>query len=775
MENKNVVIRELFERLDQLTRQQKVFQDEINKIRLDIHKLSTPASSTSSDDSPMQAASKAEPSQVVPAEKIFHPDPVLPTQVTTRQRTRWEEFIGENLLNKVGIAVLVLGIGFGVKYSIDHGLINALTRIILGYFSGLILLIIAYRLRVKHAPFSSVLLSGGMAVLYFTTYAAYDIYHEIPQVLAFILMVMFTVFTVIAAIRYNYEVIGIIGLVGAYAVPLLLSEQSGEVLVLFSYMTIINTGILYLAFRKYWKRLYYAAFAITWLTFVLWYAFSFNKDEHGVVSLVFSTVFFATFYAAFLAYKLIRKEPLAKWDIICMLLNSFIYFGYGYLTIESLPNGEQFLGLFTLFTALVHFAACLFIYKTQTRFSDIFFFVAGMVLVFLTIAIPVQLEGNWVTLVWAAEAVLLFWIGRTKSFPIYEKISYTLMILAFLSLLHDWDSAYPAFYYYGYEENADFRIFANIQFLTSLLVGLSFVLILWIRRKHEAINYFAPHSPITQLINIGIPVLAVFILYAGAFKEIEAFWNNEYAASGIAMQSSDGVGYSQYNDNLLSFKRIWLIMYSALFATALCLVQWRWRTNISVMGCLAFNIVVLFVLITAGLLDIGVLRTTYLDQHLANLYSRDFGNIIIRYVAILSVIPLMVINRRLVRLEYFNTAARQAENLLFHFIVLVLLSSELIHWLDMARVENSFRLALSILWGAYALFLVVVGLSREAKSLRLGAIVLFAVTLLKLFVYDMEDMSTILKTVVMIVLGALLLIASFIYNKYKRSAGNEVP
>ena len=775
MENKNVVIRELFERLDQLTRQQKVFQDEINKIRLDIHKLSTPAASTSSDDSPRQAASRAEPSQVVPAEKIVHPDPVLPTPVSTRQRTRWEEFIGENLLNKVGIAVLVLGIGFGVKYSIDHGLINALTRIILGYFSGLILLVIAYRLRAKHAPFSSVLLSGGMAVLYFTTYAAYDIYHEIPQVLAFFLMVMFTVFTVIAAIRYNYEVIGIIGLVGAYAVPLLLSEQSGEVLVLFSYMTIINTGILYLAFSKYWKRLYYCAFAITWLTFVLWYAFSFNKDEHVVVSLVFSTVFFTTFYVAFLAYKLIRKEPLGKWDIICMLLNSFIYFGYGYLTIESLRNGEQFLGLFTLFTALVHFAASLFIYRTQTRFSDIFFFVAGMVLVFLTIAVPVQLEGNWVTLVWAAEAVLLFWIGRTKSFPIYEKISYTLMLLAFLSLLHDWDSAYPAFYYHGYEENADFRIFANIQFLTSLLVGLSFVLILWIRRKYEAINHFAPNSPITELVNIGIPVVAVFMLYVGAFKEIEAFWNNEYAASGIAMQSSDGGGYSQYNDNLLSFKRIWLIMYSALFATALCLVQWRWRTNISVMGCLAFNIVVLFVLITAGLLDLGVLRTTYLDQHLANLYSRDFGHIIIRYVAIFSVIPLMVINKRLVRLKYFNATARQAENLLFHFIVLVLLSSELIHWLDMARVENTFRLALSILWGAYALFLVVVGLSREAKSLRLGAIVLFAVTLLKLFVYDMEDMSTILKTVVMIVLGALLLIASFIYNKYKRSAGNEIP
>jgi uncharacterized membrane protein len=51
--------------------------------------------------------------------------------------------------------------------------------------------------------------------------------------------------------------------------------------------------------------------------------------------------------------------------------------------------------------------------------------------------------------------------------------------------------------------------------------------------------------------------------------------------------------------------------------------------------------------------------------------------------------------------------------------------------------------------------------------------VLFAVTLIKLFLYDMEDMSTIAKTLVMIILGILMLVSSFLYNKYKKPVENE--
>ena len=776
MENKDKVISELFARLDQLNAQQKVFHDEIQKIRRDIQRLQLSDSQTRTF--PERPAVTSLPEQK--AETFFSDKTNVPAQrlqtpeIRKRSKTAWEEFIGENLLNKVGIAVLVLGIAFGAKYSIDRGLIDPLTRIILGYISGLILLGIAYSLREKHMAFSSVLLSGGMAVFYFITFAAYSFYGLIPQTAAFALMVFFTVFTVLAALRYNYEVIGIIGLVGAYAVPFLLSDGSGRVVVLFSYMAIINAGILFLAFRKYWKRLYYFAFALTWLAFASWFAFSFNRHEHITVSLVFSTIFFVTFYATFLAYKILRSEPLGKWDIICMLLNSFIYFGYGYLTVDSSENGEQFLGLFTLVTAMIHFMACALIYKIQARSGDIFYFVAGLVLVFITIAVPVQLEGNWVTLVWAAEAVLLFWIGRAKSFPTYEKISYPLIVLAFLSLLHDWSNAYPPIYYYSGEFKPDLNLFLNIDFVTSMLVGVSFVLLLRVRGTHPG-NQAATQAPLSILLTIGLPALTVFIFYVGIFKEIEAFWYNEYAASRVSVRGSEGVEYDRYNEYLLNLKNIWLITYSALFAMTLALLQWRWRTDYSVLGCLAFNVIVLFSFITVGLLDLSALRAGHLEQDLASNYPPSHGYVYVRYIVIASIIPLLILNRRLVRLEYFNTTVRNAENLTFHFIVLVLLSSELIHWLDMAGVGNSFRLSLSMLWGTYALLLIIIGLSRDIRHLRLAAIVLFAVTLLKLFAYDMEDMSAILKTVVMIVLGALLLIASFIYNRYKRSAGNEVP
>ncbi|HEU5145181.1 MAG TPA: DUF2339 domain-containing protein, partial [Chryseosolibacter sp.] len=410
MENNEKAIEELVKRIDQLARQQKVFQDEIQQIQHEVSKLrNASVSGQPATVGPSTAVTQSITERVITAPSP-HTSP--PTLRAPKSKTPWEEFIGTNLLNKVGIAVLVLGIGFGAKYSIDHGLINPLTRIVLGYLSGITLLAIAFRLRESHTAFSAVLLSGGMAVLYFITYAAHSFYALIPQIPAFILMVLFTFFTVFAAMRYNVEVIAIIGLVGAYAVPILLSDGSGRAAILFSYISIINAGILFLAFHKYWKRLYYIAFILTWLTFASWYAFSFDVETQATLSLVFSTIFFATFYVTFLAYKLIRGEALGRWDVVCMLLNSFIYFGYGYLTIDSIPNGEEFLGLFTVWTALLHFAVCMVIYKKQRSLGDIFFFVAGTVLVFLTIAVPVQLEGNWVTLVWATEAALLFWIGR---------------------------------------------------------------------------------------------------------------------------------------------------------------------------------------------------------------------------------------------------------------------------------------------------------------------------------------------------------------------------
>lgn len=757
-------MRELSDRLEQLIRQHSAFQEQIQRISRELNELKT-----SSDMVPVTQERIPDPPPVQRPPVSF---PATPAPSVGKPRRRWEEFIGTNLLNKIGIAVLVLGVAFGAKYSIDHNLINPLTRIILGYIAGIILIAIAFRLREKHAAFSAVLLSGGMAVLYFITYVAYSMYDLIPQVPAFILMVIFTAFTVFAAVRYNYEVIGIIGLVGAYAVPVLLSDGSGRVVILFSYIAIINAGILLLAFRKYWKRLQYTAFALTWMTFSSWFSFLFYVDKSVGVALSFSTLYLLMFYLMFLANKLLRSEALGRWDVVCMLLNSFIYFSFGYLAVSELPNGERYLGLFTVATALLHFVAVVIIYKTRRTSSDVFYFVAGMVLTFLTIAVPVQLEGNWVTLVWAAEAALLFWIGRTKGFHAYEKLSYPLVVLALFSLVHDWDSTYPSFFYDA-EPGAEYPVLLNVQFLTSMIVGVAYLVITWLWRRFPLSGLTGRSVFIDRFGSVAMPVLGVVIIYLGFYKEIEAFWNFKYAASRLTLTTSDGFEYYEYDASALNFKVAWLLMFSALFGYGLYFMHTKFGTRLSYIACLAFNAVVLMAFITAGLVQLSELRSAYVNQELDEYFSRGIGHILVRYASVLLMLPLLWLNRRLVVANATGNAVRRIETLFFHLVVLALLSSELIHWFDLAEVENSFKLSLSILWGAYALFMIVYGLSRDAKHIRLGGMVLFAVTLIKLFAYDMEDMSTILKTVVMIVLGALLLIASFIYNKYKGSTRDE--
>jgi uncharacterized membrane protein len=63
--------------------------------------------------------------------------------------------------------------------------------------------------------------------------------------------------------------------------------------------------------------------------------------------------------------------------------------------------------------------------------------------------------------------------------------------------------------------------------------------------------------------------------------------------------------------------------------------------------------------------------------------------------------------------------------------------------------------------------LIILGIWKKKKYLRIGSIILFGITLLKIFLYDLSDLDTISKTIVFIVMGSLMLIVSFLYIKYR--------
>lgn len=701
------------------------------------------------------------------------PSQAKPTAQRKKEKTPLEEFIGTNLLNKIGIAVLVVGISFGVKYAIDHDMLSPLTRIILGYLAGSILIGIAIRLKKNYHAFSAVLLSGGMASLYFITYAAYDFYQLIPQIMAFGIMVLFTAFTVFAALQYNLQAVAVIGLVGAYGVPFLLSDGSGRVAVLFSYVTILNGGILYISFKKTWRLLFSMAFSLTWMIYGAWMFSDYSYEKHFWLSLGFATVFFVLFYVAFLVGKMVQDVKLTWRDIVLVLLNCFIYYGSGYGVIEGHPNGELYLGLFTVANALIHFIVCFILFTRAKDAKDSFYFVAGLVLTFLTLAVPVQLEGSWVTMIWALEAGLLFWIGRTKNFPVYELLSYPLVALACFSLLHDWSS--QAFIYSNYFSGEETRTlpipFLNVYLLTSLMVAGMFGFFTWQSHRTQPADTLKIITTFQPLLRIMLPAGLLVVLYVSFFREISLFFNQQFQLTSIKIAGDDYA--REYNYDWLSYRALWSICYSAFFVFALWVVNLRYVKNPIVNYVIAGgSALIVLTFLSVGLSELESLRYSYLRTDDAY-FTHGIGNLIIRYVSHVFIGTLLFITYKIA--TDWSATLKRIERLLFHFTLLTLLSSELLNILALSDIHNGFKLALSILWGGYALYLIIWGFTKDQSYLRISGITLFAITLLKLFFYDMQDMSTIAKTVVLMILGVLMLIASFIYNQRKKKTQENDP
>ena len=768
-------LNDLLSRLNSLTRKQEDFAQEISELREEILNI-TRSSNQPEPTQPFKENTKVEikdqpntskPAQINQPSTLPNTFPEYkPNGKNNNRNKRYrnlEKVIGENLISKIGIAILVLGVAIGTKYAIEHELISPLTRIIMGYMVGVVLLGFAMKLKRNYDNFSAVLLSGAMAILYFITFAAYNFFGLIPQFLTFTIMVFFTVFTVLASLNYNKPIIAHFGLVGAYLIPFLLSDGTGKVVVLFSYMAIINAGILAIAFRKYWKSLNYVAFGLTWMIYVSWYMSSYQVESHFTIASIFLLIFFAGFYSTFLVYKLAKKEKFDSTDVILILANSFIFYGMGYAILDNYPKGNQLLGLFTLCNAFLHSIISVLIYKHKLADRNLFYMVSGLVLIFIAIAIPVQFDGNWVTLLWAGEAALLFWIGRTKKAPVYEGLSYLIMVLSFLSLFQDWIISSNILTNHPLTNELPFF---NIQFFTSLLFIAAFGFILLLNRNINYPSVFISQKEILKSVSTIISVTTLVTLYVTFFNEISLAFDQFYLNSAVS-KSQDGLVI--HDVNILSFKTCWLINYSLLFTSILCFINIKWIKNVSFAKTSLFlSGLVVFIFLTVGLYQLSELRENYM-KHIQAGEDASIYVLIIRYATYIFIAISIYINSIYVKGNLADTKIKNEFPLFLHATILWVVSSELINWMDLLGSSGSYKLGITILWGVYSLAMIILGIWRKNKSIRVAAIVLFGVTLAKLFLYDLSSLTTIAKTIVMVSLGILLLIISFLYNKYKRS------
>ncbi len=786
-------INELEQRIGNLLYRQSVFYKEIKQLENELAELKrqsnfSSVSATNTVKTPAEKpterpvekpierptetpAEKTTETPVITAPSTPKPQFSLPTINRPKQPSDLEKIIGESWINKIGILIVIIGVAIGAKYSIENELISPLTRIILGYLVGVGLLGFGIKLKPKFEGYSAVLVSGSISIFYFITYFAYSFYNLIPQILAFAMMLIFTVFTVFAAIKYNRVVIAHIGLIGAYAVPFLLSSGSGRVDILFSYMLIINLGILFISIKRDWKTLHYSAFFFTWMIYGSWFAnksFDSNLQGYEALGIGFATAFFLVFYGVSLFNNIISKEKLDKVNIILILLNSFIYFGFGYGIFNSNTKLDTYLGLFTLFNAVIHFVVLFFIKSKKLADSTLFYSTLGMVFTFITIAIPIQLDGSWVTLLWIAQGTILFWIGKTKNIPIYEKISLPILGLSFLSLLEDWS-------FYRYTNNGDIQAFWNINFLTGILAILGYGFVVYLSRKHDETEENQKFSPFNAIKSFYLPALLVLTVYLTFRNEIAYYFNYWLENSSLkGKEISEIDEYSLYNYDINVFKNIYLLAYSLVFFGGLALLNFhKFKNKVLGISAIVIGLLTLLSAQTFGLEELGELRYAYINGGSNEYFDINFNYILVRYLLWGSVAFALWAIFKNTKSIIENAKFHIFLEMVIHISILNFLSNELVTWMDIAGYQDIFKLGLSILWSVYSLLLVSLGIYKKKKYLRISALVLFGVTLAKLFLYDISNLSTISKTVVLIVLGLLLLIISFLYNKFKDKISDE--
>jgi hypothetical protein len=324
----------------------------------------------------------------------------------------WEQWIGKKLLQKVGILIVLIGMIVFLKYSFDNHLIGELGRIALSTFAALALLVAGEWFHKKYFHWSQAFTGAGLALLYFTVWAAHVYYHEallaqhgisISPALAMILYSFITAVGAAASIRYKAQTIAWFTLVGGYLTPLLISLPTLHFITLVIYLAILTAGVLCLSWYRSWPAITIVSFLVTQL-----YLFNSIYPALGVSDFqqaIIAIGFFILFAVPPLLSQFGMGRDAKADDIFLILLDGAVVF-FPILDVCG-GYGGDYVGLVLLGLAAVYivFASMALLRRPKDSLLVNAYLLAGIGLT--SLALLAQMEWRWVAAGWAPFSVLL--------------------------------------------------------------------------------------------------------------------------------------------------------------------------------------------------------------------------------------------------------------------------------------------------------------------------------------------------------------------------------
>jgi uncharacterized membrane protein len=706
---------------------------------------------------PSPVQQRADGGRSIPADSINRPSsgvtqsaadvirPLPPAK--SRSKEEWEALIGGKLLNRIGALALFLGVVFFLQYAFKNDLITEPVRVLIGVLFGLGLLAGAARSASRgFQVFAQGLVGAGIAILYLSVYASFNYYHLVTQPYAFVFMSAVTVITFTQAFRYDSIVVALLGLLGGFLTPFFLSTGEVNPVGLFSYLALLNVGLLVVAWRRdSWMSIEPLSMAGTYLIYANWLG-EYYAGRDFVPGLIFLVLFWVMFHAVHTLRVVRNVTSYPRFRLTLASLHGAVFYVLLYVLINN-DNAEWRVPA-TLVVAILYGATSLAARRRGGE-GGVFLHSTLTAIVLVIIATWIQFKGMALVQYWSVEALALTWAGAQWRLRSVRVCGLALYAMGFLLLLGTAGALFSS--------SADpFTLLFNQRAFTFLLLvaclALSAVLLGRVEQSGHGAVRLLLHVAWCWILFILVSVetndfFAQIIRNAGAAHEqqwdflrtmvLPVVWG-AYALMLIIGGSRTGVRQIAYSGLII-------------LLVAGCLAVVRGLTFVPIGEFVPLlNVRVLLLLILVA--EYAVARRLLASRRGVPGVSGTVGAGLQAGIVLLLLV--------LITGETWDYFARGVYRL-------ALAAGSVNIAEEMSRLQNLRQLLLSAGWLVFSILLMALGIWKRSRILRIEAIVLFGVSILKIFIYDLSFLDTLYRIFSFVGLGVILLAVSYLYQRYR--------
>jgi uncharacterized membrane protein len=504
------------------------------------------------------------PARVAPASPAT---PATPTRPRAAPRAPQGPDLGErigaalkrwlfegNVPVKLGMLVLFFGVAAALKYAADQGYFTLPIEFRLAGIAAAAVgvLIWGWRNREVRPAFGLSLQGGAIGVLLLTIFASYKLYGVLDAGPAFALVLVLVAGAALLAVLQNAIALAVLGFVGGYLAPVLISTGSGNHVALFTYYAILNAAVFGIAWLRPWRALNLIGFAFTFIIGLAW-GDRYYEPHHFATVEPFLILFFL-FYVAIAVLYALRSPDERK-----PMVDGTLVFGTPLLAFPlqaaMLADDRMGLAYSALAVALLYALLATWLWRKRGLglLGQSF---AALAVGFATLAVPLALSARWTSASWAVEGAALVWLGLRQQRFLPQLSGWALQGLAACAYFAGAVDS-------GWHSPEGELAIINGHALSVLLMSLSAFFLSWLHERHGGHRL---------LVWMGFWVGAGWWTVAGVRELVEHFDHLD-ASVGFVAFAAITVVLAGLLRGVLQWPRLgWLVVCAAVLALPLALL-----------------------------------------------------------------------------------------------------------------------------------------------------------------------------------------------------------